>query len=130
MSVVRSTGWTWSRFVSWAFGPRRLAHLAILTDEAKRRADFLVSVPEAGDVRERLRAQLREAATSCEVLLLFPEADLAGALATAAVSPGVPESERARLAAGCAVLERMVGGRLATLARLPLAAHGAGELAA
>lgn len=111
-------GWTWQSFLSWAFGPRRLAQIAVLVDDAQRRIQFLEEVPDATAVSDHLRLTLREIGTRCEGLLMLREADLANSLASLAGS-GSPKGEsRDRLRDGCAALERMVGRRLATMAWL------------
>lgn len=122
MQAPKTTGWTWSAFISWAFGPRRLARVAVLIDEARERAAFLQDVPDAPAVRQHLHELLREARGQCEALLLLDEADLAGSLADLAGSEAFEHTfepwKRVRLAAGCAALDRMVGARLAGMARM------------
>ena len=111
-------GWTWQSFLSWAFGPRRLAHIAVLVDDAQRRIQFLEEVPDATAVRDHLRLTLREIGTRCEGLLLRNEADVANSLGSLAAA-GRTEAEYCdRLRTGCAALERMIGRRLATMAWL------------
>lgn len=110
--------WTWQTFLSWAFGPRRLAQVAVLVNDAQQRAVFLQEVPEAAVVREQLRHTLRDVATRCEALMLRDEADVASTLASLAGAGELEQWKRVRLVDGCAALERMIGRRLATMAWL------------
>ena len=118
MNTTSPSAWTWASFLSWAFGPRRLAHIALLVDEVKRRSDFLADVPEAQEVRQHQRRLLREIRSHCESQMLHREADLAGTLVALSSSEELPEWKRVRLHDGCADLERLIGRRLAHMAVL------------
>ena len=118
MNATTLSLWTWTGFLSWAFGPRRLAHIALLVDEVKQRSAFLHDVPEAEDVRRQQRRLLNEIRSQCESQMLHREADLAGSLVALASSEELPDWKRVRLAEGCADLEQLVGRRLAHMAVL------------
>jgi hypothetical protein len=118
MNATTPPLWTWTGFLSWAFGPRRLANIALLVDEVKQRSAFLHDVPEAEDVRRQQRRLLNEIRSQCESQMLHREADLAGSLVALASSEELPAWKRVRLEEGCAALEQLVGRRLAHMAVL------------
>ena len=130
MNTLTHSAWTWTGFLSWAFGPRRLATIALLVDEAKQRSAFLHEVPELIEVWRRQRSLLREIRSHCESQMLHCEADLAGTLVALACSEELPHWKRARLMEGCAELERLIGQRLAHMGVLLGLGPSADRLAA
>lgn len=118
MTLHVDGAWTMDGFLRWEFGPRYLAHLAVLVEQAQQRLQCLRAVPGDRAVRKQLLSLMHEIRTRADTKLYGTEADIAASLSSLLHLPDLEPWALDRLSTGCAGLARCISGRLADFARL------------
>lgn len=109
------TGWTMNAFIAWAFGQRTLQQIAEVLHEVRRRADFLVEVPDERSVRHNVRRLARRLEDIAAQHFWFREERLAESLRLACATRLPPDASAERLTLLCRAIDVALHGRAVKL---------------